>query len=72
MKTKLEILADELNMDADYVRDVAKSIRYKRNDELMSSLMAKVKLIRERNAAILPSGEIVGRVTPNSMSYESP
>lgn len=65
----LERLADILEMPADHVREAAEEIRRKRNIE---TLMAKVQLIRERNTAILPTGEIVARGTPGAMDYESP
>lgn len=67
-RTKLEILADELGMPADHVREAAEAIRQKRMKE---RLLAKVQLIRDRNTAILPTGEIVERGTPGAMNYGS-
>jgi hypothetical protein len=68
----LERLADFLEMPADHVREAAEAIRQERKDKLVASLMGKVNLIRERNTAILPTGEIVARGTPGAMNYESP
>ena len=66
--TALERLADCLEMPADHLRKAADNIRRER---LHASLMAKVQLIRDRNTAILPTGEIVPRGTPGAMPYET-
>lgn len=66
-KTKLEILAEELEMPADHVREAAEAIR---QDRMKKNLLAKVQLIRDRNSAILPTGEIVEKGTPGAMDYE--
>ena len=56
---------------------VKKNVQYpstgeKGKDKLVASLMSKVALIRERNTAILPTGEIVARGTPGAMNHNSP
>lgn len=70
--SSLERLADLLDMPADDVREATRNIARKRMEEKHAGLMEKVRLIRERNTAILPTGEIVARGTPGAMDYESP
>lgn len=70
--SSLERLANSLEMPVDHVREAAEAISQERNDKLVASLMSKVALIRERNTAIMPTGEIVARGTPGAMNYESP
>jgi len=65
----LEKLASLLEMPAEHVREAAENIGRERKH---AALLAKIHLIRERNTAILPTGEIVARGTPGSMIYESP
>jgi hypothetical protein len=68
-KSRIEILADVLEMPADHVREAAEAIRQER---MKKNLLAKVQLIRDRNTAILPTGEIVARGTDGAMDYDSP
>jgi hypothetical protein len=68
MKTSLERLADVIGMPADELRECAIAIRHER---MKRELLAKVQLIRDRNTAILPTGEIVARGTPGAMDYHS-
>lgn len=67
----LERLANLLDMPAEDVREAARNIARKRVEEKHAALMAKVRLIREKNTAILPTGEIVARDTPGAMPYDS-
>ena len=62
----LEVLAEILEMPADELRECAEAIRQER---MKKNLLAKVQLIRDRNAAILPTGEIVAKGTPNAIDY---
>lgn len=68
----LERLANLLDMPAEDVREAARNIARKRIETKHAALMEKVRLIRERNTAILPTGEIVARDTPGAMPYDSP
>lgn len=65
----VERLAALLDMSAKDVEEAARNIARKR---MYESLMEKVRLIREMNTAILPTGEIVDRGTPGSLPYDSP
>lgn len=67
--TALERLAHILEMPAEHVREAAEQIRTNRMKE---RLMEKVRIIRSGNTAITPTGEIVERGTPGSMSYTTP
>jgi hypothetical protein len=67
----LEFLAQELGMPAEHVREAARNIARKRMETKHADLMEKVRLIREKNTAILPTGEIVARDTPGAMPYDS-
>ena len=62
----LEVLANVLEMPADELRDAARSIR---DDRKKIALLEKLKIIREGNTAILPTGEIVPRGTLGAMDY---
>lgn len=62
----LEVLAEILKMPADELRECIKAIRQER---MKKNLLAKVQLIRDRNAAILPTGEIVAKGTPGAIDY---
>jgi len=59
-------------MPVDHVREAAEAIRDERKAKLVSALMQKVNLTRDRNTAILPTGEIVARGTPRAIPYDSP
>jgi len=65
----LERLASALDIPADDLREFAWNIA---REKKYAAAMEKVRLIRERNTAILPTGEIVARGTPGSMDYNSP
>ena len=68
----LEFLAQELDMPVEHIREAARNIARKRMETKHADLMEKVRLIREKNTAILPTGEIVARGTPGAMDYNSP
>lgn len=68
MKTKLEIFAELIEMTVEHLREAADNIRRER---MKNNLLAKVQLIRDRNTAILPTGEIVPRGTPGAIPYET-
>jgi hypothetical protein len=68
----LEFLAQELGMPAEHIREAARNIARKRMETKHADLMEKVRLIRDKNTAILPTGEIVARDTPGAMPYDSP
>ena len=69
LPTSLERFASAIGMPAEHVREAAENIRREQRRE---ALLEKVRLIRERNAAILPTGEIVPRGTPGAMNFDSP
>jgi hypothetical protein len=62
----LERLSSILEMPADDLREAARGIRDERKK---IALLEKLKIIREGNTAILPTGEIVPRGTEGAMEY---
>lgn len=68
MNTPLKRLADFVGMPEDHIREAAQAIRH---EKMKERLLEKVRIIRSRNTAITPSGEIVERGTPGSVNYES-
>lgn len=64
--SELEVLANVLEMPAEELREAAQGIREERKK---IALLEKLKIIREGNTAILPTGEIVVRGTAGAMDY---
>lgn len=66
--SKVEVLANELGMEPDEIREAADKLKAEKSRRLRE----KIAIITSGNAAITPKGEIVDRRTnPDAMPYES-